>query len=154
MRHWREKLVFLARVYSFAPWDRCVDSFQDDTALWWIKSHKGGQYCCGNICSNWRFKSVVPWECHDWYWLIDEHAQIHSIECLWRLADVLACSQKVSHPEMRLVCAAIGASFPFSILSYILFPKGQPSWLLLMIYYTISDSSLVPGTLAVSRYKP
>jgi hypothetical protein len=28
------------------------------------------------------------------------------IECSWRLADVLACSQKVSHPEMRLVSAA------------------------------------------------
>jgi hypothetical protein len=38
-------------------------------------------------------------------------AHIHSIECLGRLADVLACSQKVSHPEMRLVSAAIGASF-------------------------------------------
>jgi septal ring factor EnvC (AmiA/AmiB activator) len=35
---------------------------------------------------------------------------IHYIECSWRLADVLACSQKVSHPEMRLVSAAIGVS--------------------------------------------
>jgi hypothetical protein len=33
---------------------------------------------------------------------------------LMALADVLACSQKVSHPEMRLVSAAIGASFHFS----------------------------------------
>jgi hypothetical protein len=41
-------------------------------------------------------------------------AHIHSIECSWRLADVLACSQKVSHPEMRLVSAAIGTSFHFS----------------------------------------
>jgi hypothetical protein len=40
-------------------------------------------------------------------------AHIHSIQCSWRLADVLACSQKVSHPEMRLVSAAIGASFRF-----------------------------------------
>jgi hypothetical protein len=40
-------------------------------------------------------------------------AHIHSIECSGRLADVLACSQKVSHPEMRLVSAAIGASFHF-----------------------------------------
>jgi hypothetical protein len=40
-------------------------------------------------------------------------AHIHTIECSWRLADVLACSQKVSHPEMRLVSAAIGASFHF-----------------------------------------
>jgi hypothetical protein len=31
-------------------------------------------------------------------------------------ADVLACTQKVSHPEMRLVSAANGASFPFSLL--------------------------------------
>jgi hypothetical protein len=38
---------------------------------------------------------------------------IHSIECSWCLADVLACSQKVSHPEMRLVSAAFGASFHF-----------------------------------------
>jgi hypothetical protein len=37
----------------------------------------------------------------------------HSIECSWRLADVLACSPMVSHLEMRLVSAAIGASFPF-----------------------------------------
>jgi hypothetical protein len=35
-------------------------------------------------------------------------ANIHTIECSWRLADVLVCSQKVSHPEMRLVSAAIG----------------------------------------------
>jgi hypothetical protein len=40
-------------------------------------------------------------------------AHIHSIDCSWRLVDVLACSQKVSHPEMRLVSAAIGASFHF-----------------------------------------
>jgi hypothetical protein len=40
-------------------------------------------------------------------------AHIHTIECSWRLADVLACSQKVSNPEMRLVSAAIGASFHF-----------------------------------------
>jgi hypothetical protein len=44
-------------------------------------------------------------------------AYIHSIECSWRLADVLAdflaCIQKVSHPEVRLVSAAIGASFHF-----------------------------------------
>jgi hypothetical protein len=42
---------------------------------------------------------------------------IHSIKCSWRLADVQACSQKVSHPEIRLVSAAIGAAvmpiFPF-----------------------------------------
>jgi hypothetical protein len=38
---------------------------------------------------------------------------IHTIECSWRLANVLACSQKVSHPGMRLVSAAIGASFYF-----------------------------------------
>jgi hypothetical protein len=43
-------------------------------------------------------------------------AHIHSIECSGRLADVLACSQKVSHPEMRLVSAAIGASFHFPFL--------------------------------------
>jgi hypothetical protein len=38
-------------------------------------------------------------------------AHIHFIECSWHLADVLACSQKVSHSEMRLVSPAIGASF-------------------------------------------
>jgi hypothetical protein len=38
-------------------------------------------------------------------------AHINSFECSWRLADVLACSQKVSHPEMRLVSVAISASF-------------------------------------------
>jgi hypothetical protein len=43
-------------------------------------------------------------------------AHIHSIECSWRLADVLACFQKVSHPEMRLVSAAIGASLPIFLL--------------------------------------
>jgi hypothetical protein len=61
------------------------------------------------------------------YWLIEYlySAHIHSIECSWRLADVLACSQKVSHPEMRLVSAAIGASFPFS-----LFENFGASWLL------------------------
>jgi hypothetical protein len=50
-----------------------------------------------------------------WFDLIEHFysAHIHSIECSWRLADVLACSQKVSHPEMRLVSAAIGASFQF-----------------------------------------
>jgi hypothetical protein len=42
-----------------------------------------------------------------------QSAHIHSVECSWRLADALACSQKVSHPEMRLVSAAIGASFQF-----------------------------------------
>jgi hypothetical protein len=41
-------------------------------------------------------------------------AHILSIECSERLADVLACSQKVSHPERRLVSADIGASFHFS----------------------------------------
>jgi hypothetical protein len=49
--------------------------------------------------------------------LLIEHmysADIHSIECSWRLADVLACSQKVSYPEMKLVSAAIGVSFPLS----------------------------------------
>jgi hypothetical protein len=40
-------------------------------------------------------------------------AHIHTIESSRRLADVLACSQKVSHFEMRLVSAAIGASFHF-----------------------------------------
>jgi hypothetical protein len=40
-------------------------------------------------------------------------AHIHTIECSWRLADVLACSEKVSHLEMRLVSAAIGSSFHF-----------------------------------------
>jgi hypothetical protein len=40
-------------------------------------------------------------------------AHIYSIECSWHLTDVLACSQKVSHPEMRLVSAAVGASFHF-----------------------------------------
>jgi hypothetical protein len=40
-------------------------------------------------------------------------ANIHSIECSWRLADVLACSRKVAYPEMRLVSAAIGASISF-----------------------------------------
>jgi hypothetical protein len=34
---------------------------------------------------------------------------IYYMECSWRLADVLAYSQKVSHPEMKLVSAAIGA---------------------------------------------
>jgi hypothetical protein len=36
-----------------------------------------------------------------------------------RLADVLACSQKMSHSEMKLVSAAIGASFPFSLFRHI-----------------------------------
>jgi hypothetical protein len=42
-------------------------------------------------------------------WLIEHFysAHIHSVEWSWRLADVLACSQKVSHPEMRLVSASI-----------------------------------------------
>jgi hypothetical protein len=46
-------------------------------------------------------------------WLIEHFysAHIHSIECSWHSADVLACSRKVSHPEMRLVSAAIGTSF-------------------------------------------
>jgi hypothetical protein len=39
-------------------------------------------------------------------------AHIQSNECSWRLVNVLACSQ-VSHPEMRLVNAAFGASFHF-----------------------------------------
>jgi hypothetical protein len=38
-------------------------------------------------------------------------AHIHTIECSWRLADVLACSQKVSHPEMRLVSTAISCMY-------------------------------------------
>jgi hypothetical protein len=57
----------------------------------------------------------------DWLieWLIDwliKHlytAHIHSIECSWRVANVLACSQKVSHPEMRLVSAASWRIIPF-----------------------------------------
>jgi hypothetical protein len=32
------------------------------------------------------------------------------------MADILACSQKVSHSEMRMVSAAICSSFPFSFL--------------------------------------
>jgi hypothetical protein len=40
-------------------------------------------------------------------------AHIHFFECSWRLADVLTCSQNVSNPEMRLVSAAIDASFPY-----------------------------------------
>jgi hypothetical protein len=43
-------------------------------------------------------------------------ALIHSAECSWRLADVLAFSEKVSHPEMRLINAAIGAPYLFSLL--------------------------------------
>jgi hypothetical protein len=37
-------------------------------------------------------------------WLIDHFysAHINSIECSWRLADVLACSQKVSHMQTLL----------------------------------------------------
>jgi hypothetical protein len=45
--------------------------------------------------------------------LAETCVDIHSIECSGRLADVLSCSQKVSHPEMRLVSAAIGASLHF-----------------------------------------
>jgi hypothetical protein len=43
-------------------------------------------------------------------------AHIHTIESSRRLADVLACSQKVSHPEMRLVSAASWRIIPFSLL--------------------------------------
>jgi hypothetical protein len=43
-------------------------------------------------------------------------AHIHTIESSWRLADVLACSQKVSHPGMRLVSAASRRIIPFSLL--------------------------------------
>jgi hypothetical protein len=61
-----------------------------------------------------------------WHWLIDwvsewvsewviKHLFIHFLQCSWRLADLLACSQKVSHPEIILVSAAIGASFPFPL---------------------------------------
>jgi uncharacterized protein YfaT (DUF1175 family) len=39
-------------------------------------------------------------------------AHIHFYQMFMRLADVLACSQKVSNPEMRLVNAAIGVFFP------------------------------------------
>jgi hypothetical protein len=49
-------------------------------------------------------------------------AHIHSFKCSWRLADVLACSQKVSHSEMRLVSAA---SFHFPIFLY-LYNKERP----------------------------
>jgi hypothetical protein len=50
--------------------------------------------------------------------LLIEHfysAHIHSIECSWRLVDVLACSQKVSHPEMGLVSAAIDHDMSFPL---------------------------------------
>jgi hypothetical protein len=43
-------------------------------------------------------------------------AHIHTIESSRCLADVLACSQKVSHPEMRLVSAASWCIIPFSLL--------------------------------------
>jgi hypothetical protein len=41
------------------------------------------------------------------YW--NSHIRSISVECSWRLADVLALKQKVPHPE-------IGASFPFFLL--------------------------------------
>jgi hypothetical protein len=46
-------------------------------------------------------------------WLIEHFysAHIPLLECLWHFTDVLACSQKVSHLEMRLVNAASGASY-------------------------------------------
>ena len=59
-----------------------------------------------------RNDAVGPYDGDDGDHLYSAH--IHSIECSWRLTDVLACSQKVSHPEMRLVSAAIGASYCFS----------------------------------------
>jgi hypothetical protein len=40
-------------------------------------------------------------------------ADIHSTECSWWLANILACSQKASHREVRLVSAAVGTSYPF-----------------------------------------
>jgi hypothetical protein len=42
-------------------------------------------------------------------------AHIHIIESSRRLADVLACCQKVSHPGMRLVSAASWRIIPFSL---------------------------------------
>jgi hypothetical protein len=43
-------------------------------------------------------------------------AHICSLECSWRLAYDLACCQKVSHPEIWLVSAAVGVSYPFFLL--------------------------------------
>jgi hypothetical protein len=54
---------------------------------------------------------LIDWLLIDWLNTCIAHI-IHSIECSWRSADGLACSQKVSHPEMKSVSAANGASFP------------------------------------------
>jgi hypothetical protein len=69
-------------------------------------------------------------------WLIEHiySAQINFIECSWRLTDILAWSQ-VSHPEMRLVSAAIVTSFPF-LRTFVhvglnekeIFPLLFPTW--------------------------
>jgi hypothetical protein len=91
------------------------------------KSHIGTKYVyIKQLCiwAGWYLTLVIEslpdhstYRLTDWliYWLIYHFysAHIHSIKCLWRLANVLASSQKVSHPEMRLVSAAIGTLFHF-----------------------------------------
>jgi hypothetical protein len=61
-------------------------------------------------------------ESMEFYCFIFCSAHIHSVECSWCLADVLTCSQKVSHPEMRLTSPSchwhwrIMIIIPFSLL--------------------------------------
>jgi hypothetical protein len=58
---------------------------------------------CISVCINW----LIDWLIEHLY-----SAHLHSIECSGYLADVLACSQKVSHPEMRLVSAFVSSIIP------------------------------------------
>jgi hypothetical protein len=81
--------------------------------------------------SDWWIDWLIDW-LTDWLidWLIQhlymvwwiEHlysAHIRYIRRSWRFADVLACSH-VSHPDMKLVSAAIGKSNTFSFFEHIL----------------------------------
>jgi hypothetical protein len=49
---------------------------------------------------------------------IKRHVFLTEYECSWRLADVLVCSQEVSHPEIRLVSAALAHHTCFRVLSF------------------------------------
>jgi hypothetical protein len=90
-----------------AEWD-----FVRNDAEWEAKT----DYCWGMILIDWFI-----------YWLIEPlySAHVYLHEFLLSNAhgayksNVLACSHQVSHPEMKLISAAIEASLPVSLLIFL-----------------------------------
>jgi hypothetical protein len=74
---------------------------------------------------------------------------IDSLKYTWCLADGLACSQNMSHPEMRLVSAAIGTSFSFSLLKtlvhagFCMFPLAHRDCRIFIVHAWRSKCNLV-----------